>query len=56
MDTLPSTELMYGVKCPNVLDKSMPIFQGLEQEGEDTAVKLDAARVKVRQKAVAREQ
>jgi len=37
------TELMYGVKRPNVFDKVMPKVQGLEQEEEDTAAKLEAA-------------
>jgi hypothetical protein len=37
------TELMYGVKHPNVFDKVMPKVQVLEQEEEDIAAKLEAA-------------
>jgi hypothetical protein len=49
------TELMYGVKRPNVLDKIMPKVQGPEQEEEDIAAKLEAAYAKMRQKAAVRE-
>jgi hypothetical protein len=49
------TELMYGVKRPNILDKLMPKVQELEQEEEDIAAKLEAAYARMRQKAAARE-
>ena len=49
------TELMYGVKRPNVFDKVMPEVQGLKQDEEDIAVKLEAAYIKMKQKAAARE-
>jgi hypothetical protein len=49
------TELMYGVKSPNVFDKVMPKVQALVQEEEDIAAKWDAAYAKMRQKAAARE-
>jgi len=48
------TELMYGVKRPNVFDKVISKVQGLEQE-EDIAAKLEAANVKMKQKAADRE-
>jgi len=49
------TELMYGVKRPNVFDKVMPKVQGLEREEEDIVTKLEAAYAKMKQKAAARE-
>ena len=49
------TELMYGAKRPNVFDEVMPKVQGLEQEEEDIAAKLEAAYAKKKQKAAARE-
>jgi len=44
-----------GVKRPNVFDKVMPKVQGLKQEEEDIAVKLEAVYAKMKQKAAARE-
>jgi hypothetical protein len=38
-----SQELIHGVKRPNVFDKFVPKVQGLEQEEEDIAAKLQAA-------------
>jgi hypothetical protein len=49
------TELMYGVKRPNVFDNVMRKVQGLEQEEENTAAKLEAACAKMKQKAATRE-
>ena len=49
------TELMYGVKRPNVFDKVMPKVQVLEHEEEDIVAKLEAAYAKMKQKAAARE-
>ena len=46
---------MYGAKRPNVFDKVMPKVQGLKQDEEDIAVKLEAAYAKMKQKAAARE-
>jgi hypothetical protein len=46
---------MYGVKRPNFFDKVMPKVQGLEQEEEEIAARLEAAYAKVKQKAAARE-
>jgi hypothetical protein len=46
---------MYGVKRLNFFDKVMPKVQGLEQEEEDIAAKLEAAYAKMKQKAAARE-
>jgi hypothetical protein len=48
------TELMYEVKRPNVFDEVMPKVQGLEQDEEDIAVKLEAAYDKMKMKAAAR--
>jgi hypothetical protein len=49
------TELMYGVRRPNVFDRVMPKVQGLERAEEDIATKLEAAYAKMKQKAAARE-
>jgi hypothetical protein len=46
---------MYGVKGPNVFNKIMPKVQGLEQEEEDIAAKLEATYAKMKQKAAATE-
>jgi len=46
---------MYGVKRPNVFDNVMPKVQGLEQEEENIAAKLETACAKMKQKAAARE-
>jgi len=48
------TELMYGVKGPNVFDKVTPEVQGLEQEEEDIAASLEAAYAKMKQKVATR--
>jgi hypothetical protein len=49
------TELMFGLKRPNVFDNVMPAVQGLELEEEDIAAKLEAAYAKMKQRAAARE-
>ena len=46
---------MYGFKRPNVFDRVMPKVQGLEQEEEDNAAKLEAAYAKMKQKERATE-
>jgi hypothetical protein len=49
------TELVHGVKDPNVFDKAMPKVQVLGQEEEDIAAKLEGAYAKFRRKAAVRE-
>jgi hypothetical protein len=46
---------MYGFKGPNAFNTVMLKVQGLEQEEEDNAAKLEAAYAKMKQKEAATE-